>query len=357
MYIYLSNESTQATPVYFDDFKVEHTHAPVIADESYYPYGLTHRQLLNDPTNKYLYNGKELQDELGLGWYDYGARMYQPDLGRWYVIDPLSFLQEEYSPYHYTYDNPIAYNDPSGMMGQSPTKFASTFIDETGKVVEHRDDGDNNVYLIGSDWVSTGSEEDKAGLSIVGHEDPNKNYRPGDQYQLYVDHGINPDYTLESFLIPLARPIGWLGKYAIRLVNRGGKWVYEVFEQTTNRVVRRFSAKNINIPRGGITFSESATKAAENLGFYPSDIAIKNGVAEIPITWSSNFKPSDIRLVLESLRSLGATKVIVNSGPIINTEKLLPFLNKLYEMGRTYQGFKIVKTGNPNNMFILEKTL
>jgi len=42
-----------------------------------------------DATYKYKYNGKELQDELGLNMYDYGGRNYDPAIGRWFNIEPL----------------------------------------------------------------------------------------------------------------------------------------------------------------------------------------------------------------------------------------------------------------------------
>src|SRR5690554_6730335 len=38
---------------------------------------------------QYKYNGKEFQDELGLGMYDYGWRDYDPAIARWVVSDPL----------------------------------------------------------------------------------------------------------------------------------------------------------------------------------------------------------------------------------------------------------------------------
>ncbi|MGL6129974.1 RHS repeat domain-containing protein [Chryseobacterium artocarpi] len=59
--------------------------------------------------------------------YDYGARFYMPDIGRWGVHDPLSELQFAYSPYSYVYGNPIRFNDPTGMIGEEdPPKKGST---------------------------------------------------------------------------------------------------------------------------------------------------------------------------------------------------------------------------------------
>ena len=88
----------------------------LVADQAtgYYPFGLAHgHENLN--LNRYLFSGKELQDQsLGgklLGLYDFGSRFYDPTLGRWFNVDPkLEFV----SPYGYCANNPVLYIDPNG---------------------------------------------------------------------------------------------------------------------------------------------------------------------------------------------------------------------------------------------------
>jgi RHS repeat-associated protein len=93
--------------------------AEVVAENHYYPFGMTlggqSWQSPNYLENRYLYNGKEFQDELGLDWYDYGARFYDAQVGRWSVIDPMAEKYYSFSPYNYVRGNPIIRIDPNGM--------------------------------------------------------------------------------------------------------------------------------------------------------------------------------------------------------------------------------------------------
>ncbi|WP_170148758.1 DUF6443 domain-containing protein [Flavobacterium endophyticum] len=120
------------------------TNALAILEENhYYPFGLKHTNYNSDllafqekvpgpgialavPAKPsvpqfnydYKYNGKEFQDEMGMNWYDYGARNYDPAIGRWMNIDPLAEKSRKFSPYAYVLDNPVFFIDPDGMTAE-----------------------------------------------------------------------------------------------------------------------------------------------------------------------------------------------------------------------------------------------
>jgi len=72
-------------------------------------------KLKQPKTYQYKFQGQELQDELDLNVYDFGARNYDPALGRWLNIDPLAEQSRRWSPYNFAYNNPIYFVHPDGM--------------------------------------------------------------------------------------------------------------------------------------------------------------------------------------------------------------------------------------------------
>lgn len=120
----LHNESECDT--WFDTLflKLGQTGNPIIQVNHYYPYGNIIADISwqeeNSDTNNYLYNGKEFHRSLNLNWFDYGARWYDPQVGRWWVVDPFGEIGKSWSMYSYVFDNPIVHTDPDGRWPDPP---------------------------------------------------------------------------------------------------------------------------------------------------------------------------------------------------------------------------------------------
>jgi RHS repeat-associated protein len=116
LYIWVSNESHWV--MFYDNLSIEHIQGPMLEEDHYYPFGMQMAGLCdkalksNYVQNRYKFKGKEEQrqefnDGSGLEWLDFGARMYDDQIGRWHLPDPLAEKYNDASPYAFVKNNPI----------------------------------------------------------------------------------------------------------------------------------------------------------------------------------------------------------------------------------------------------------
>lgn len=125
------------------NIRVKYTRHPqtgeiqILEEDHYYPYGLTHKGYSENhqtigfddhaitlidvtpdvtDTYKYKFNGMEYQDEFDVNLYDFGARNYDPALGRWMNVDPMAHERESLTSYNFCSNNPINRVDPDGAL-------------------------------------------------------------------------------------------------------------------------------------------------------------------------------------------------------------------------------------------------
>ena len=113
----------------------------------YYPFGARHvRSDYALSTNRWKYNGKELQVTGDLGFLDYGARMYDMSVGRWFGMDPLTERYAGLSGYVFSGNNPLLLVDRNG-------GFFTHYVDKDYNVLFQTDDGSDDVVMVPDAYV------------------------------------------------------------------------------------------------------------------------------------------------------------------------------------------------------------
>jgi RHS repeat-associated protein len=203
-----------APPKGGDDVVVTHTKSSLLQYNEYYPYGFqtagSWTRELN--SNSYLYN-QGSESNTNTGWYETMFRDYDPVLGRFMQVDPLAAKYDNWSPYHYAFNDPVFWNDPSGAGGdvkQRP-KSAGADIDAFANAMY-------GIYSPNWYYMTYGSYDGAGGSAFA-------RYGPGDRGSLvrllnYVSTGTQ------------AGRQGWVtinfSEYSNLENIRGATWVFDV---------------------------------------------------------------------------------------------------------------------------------
>jgi len=153
--MYVSNENATLVDVYFDDIVMTHTKGNVVQYNEYYPFGL---QTANSWTresntgNNFLANGgTELNTTSNL--YDLQYRNYDPVLGRMNQVDPMATKYASLSPYNFSFNDPVIFNDRNGADPLAYWKQLGAAVDKKNNTEQRNTEGfrstNNNRYMYG----------------------------------------------------------------------------------------------------------------------------------------------------------------------------------------------------------------
>jgi RHS repeat-associated protein len=224
--------------------------------DSYYPFGMNIKELtassslsLAPSQNEYLYNGKMMQDEMGLGWLDYGARFYDAVIGRFFVPDPLTEWHFNTTPYHYCFNNPINLFDEFGL---------DTTCVNSGNTIDPKTVNEHPPVMLSGPTVTPKWKwyqkawakfknffKQSGGSPLVTHDggvDPTKNV---------VDHPdkpVNADLLLPALGFPSAgpRPTGMNPLTPAELIQRLKDITESSIELTSDQEILEKSGGNNN---------------------------------------------------------------------------------------------------------------
>lgn len=168
VYLYLSNDNHalggDMVEVYFDDFEVKHVKSPVVQSQDYYPFGLSFNEFRREGAmmNRMKFQSQERVDDLGLNWDSFKWRNHQPEIGRFFNVDPLSEKYYFNSPYAFSENKVVAHVELEGLesvyvfdQSQRPQDNGTPGKTYTAKVYVVGTDGNVNGPYAGSSYPNS----------------------------------------------------------------------------------------------------------------------------------------------------------------------------------------------------------
>lgn len=206
---FVVNETSQ--DVWFDNFKILSQGSILVQETHYDPWGLELTgigyEYAGVKKNKYLYNGKELIEDAGLQYYDYGARMYDPVIGRWGVVDPMADIAPDKTPYHFVSNNPINRIDPLGLTDYALNR-------KTGEVTQVGDSNDDPDRILRTNnkgdvkYKKNGEAKVAIGGIEQGILQDGQNFKTQDNIIKVGGEGQPSEEGVESFALKLSDYVG-----------------------------------------------------------------------------------------------------------------------------------------------------
>jgi RHS repeat-associated protein len=207
----------------------------ILQEAHYYPFGMNMEGNWVPQVgvkNKYLYNGKELNEDFGLDWLDYGFRWYDPSIGRFTGVDPISDQFAWVSTYNYAENEPIAHIDLWGLQKVKPEDEeipdpcpciptpdpGPGHREPENREPENMESSDKlNLGKIGLSFEIVGAGQETLSFLLAESQSSNlysQGYRKGLNNTNYLLKGRNLSLFGNQLMTKWTRPVSQFTKYA-----------------------------------------------------------------------------------------------------------------------------------------------